>query len=167
MVASLPTELKLMIVEEALAGAPSQERQQARHAIRRVSREWRDSVDYWKEIEVVGIKQVEKLKAKYKLKRTRANTLDQVRSVYIEVTDKRGKDKGAKVAGLLKLLVNVESVVIVTGPSILSSGRWTDSIGRSLLSALATLAKIKHFALGAPTAHDRGTPYIHTESMRR
>ena len=81
LVPSLPTELKLMIIEEALAGAPSQERQQTRQAIRRVSREWRESVDYWKQIELIGLEHVERLKTKFGLKRARVGTLDQVRSV--------------------------------------------------------------------------------------
>lgn len=164
--ASLPTELKLVIIEEVFAELPAQQRQGPKHNLRSISREWYHSVDYWGDLHVRSLDQVEALKRRNKSKVRRANTLDQVKSIRLVMLSRKGKDKGAKVAGLFRVLPNLESVAISTGTCILSSGDRQDSLGDLVRAALAALCKIKHFALDGPTNVYGDVPHVFDNTLK-
>lgn len=58
---TVPTELQLEIIQFALAVPGSAERQRDRLAFRKVCTTWRDLIKPWKELEVIGFDQLNKL----------------------------------------------------------------------------------------------------------
>ncbi len=153
--------------------------QRTRNALRRVSRDWHDAIDYWKEIDIVGRNQVESLIRLVRSKRQRAGTLERVKAVYIEAVNKTGPWRGTKVGRVLGAMVNVESVSIVTGWNTLADTARVprmlfvrdslggDSVGQSVRLTLARLNKVNHFAFGGPQHWPQQTAVIGRDALWR
>ena len=165
MTRSLPPEVKQQVLAEALALAHSAaDRHHARHALRSVSREWRGALDGWHALDVAGTEQAARLKAQFNTARSRLGTLNRVKLVWVEVDSVRGFDKQGKLARLLELLTNAESVVILTGSTTLvetdRTRVFSDSVGLAPIKALSSLKRVKHFRLSSTNCQPDDLPLI-------
>lgn len=141
---TLPAELQLEILGFALSVPGSAARQRDRLAFRKVCATWRQLLKPWKELEVIGFSQLNKLNVV--LGQNKDDKL-LVQSIYVELLRKEPK-QSEKLKTLLDKLPNLTRVELAVGSKSVS-GMSYDSIGNTIAPTLRRLTGITDFTLKA------------------
>lgn len=157
---ALTTELRQMILTAALSVPGSASRQRDRLTFRKVCKEWQEMIYPWKEIEVIGIDQLEAVTLLLGRQR-KAQTRLLIKSVYVELTSKGHKRKAEKLARLFELAEGLKRVETVTSPKIVSKEE-DDALGKVVREALQGLVKLRQFTLAGQAGHDQPTISLET-----
>lgn len=151
MIPTLPTKLIAHIQVLAEDGEEPSERLRIRSRFERVSKSWYNMIDYFTNLIIIKTTDVTRLSKKMSNKKMRDLVGAKTRSIFFSPAEFHKAPTMKKLTGLLKWLVNVESIKIDrTGGWIDLSGsapRKGGHSGKALFDALSKLSKVKHFTL--------------------